>query len=302
MKHPSDESNQPAEAWSRADFESALPLYVGGDLEPDDLARVDDWLLAHPSDAGQLASAADAYAVMREHALESVERADTLEGLDLWPGIRAGLAESGQLMGQSMISPAPRLVAQDAQRPITPSVELGAPRGARWYEHRAFAAAAAVLLCAGITGLLVASGNGDRLPAQADGPGGAAATIESDAVGDASELVGGPAVRPSIALPSGAVGQNRLASNGVASKGTEAERRMISPLAAGAVEGLGEALAEGAPVKNANGGVPLHRPAPGAKHMIFSENLRELPLYQLPHYQLPGQVPASQRTQLTSGQ
>ena len=38
---------------SRADFEAALPLFVGGDLTPEEARRVELWAEEHPEDAGR---------------------------------------------------------------------------------------------------------------------------------------------------------------------------------------------------------------------------------------------------------
>ena len=50
---------------SRADFEAALPLFVGGDLTPEEARRVELWAEEHPEDAGALVAAEAAHGTPR---------------------------------------------------------------------------------------------------------------------------------------------------------------------------------------------------------------------------------------------
>ncbi|MEO0660711.1 MAG: hypothetical protein AAFZ87_04165, partial [Planctomycetota bacterium] len=93
MKHTdgdgTNRGDQPIRAdWTRADFEAALPLHVGGDLDPEDAARVDAWVAAHPEDADVVRAAMAARNVLLNHARSFEQRATP----DLWPGIREELA------------------------------------------------------------------------------------------------------------------------------------------------------------------------------------------------------------------
>ena len=129
------------ESWSREDFEAALPLYVGGDLDAQEAARVDAWLIAHPEDQGTLAASKQAAGVLARYAEFTKER----ETPDLWAGIRSELKESGLIESGTLETasaghaPGPQgQKASSHERPI-----LGGPR---WFQRKSVAMAAAVLL------------------------------------------------------------------------------------------------------------------------------------------------------------
>ncbi|MGB0331088.1 MAG: anti-sigma factor family protein, partial [Planctomycetota bacterium] len=109
---------------TREEFESSLPLFVGGDLDPADERAVEGWLLQHPEDRGLLDAAERARDVLKEHG----QRVRAAEVPDLWPGVRRTLGEVGVLAAQ----PAPRR------------------RSAALSWSRGFAAAAALAVATGI--------------------------------------------------------------------------------------------------------------------------------------------------------
>ncbi len=109
---------------TREEFESSLPLFVGGDLDPADERAVEGWLVQHPEDRELLEAAARARVVLKEHG----ERVRAAEVPDLWPGVRSALGEVGVLPSE----PAP-------SRQLT---LVGWSRG--------FAAAAALALVTGL--------------------------------------------------------------------------------------------------------------------------------------------------------
>ena len=78
---------------TREEFESSLPLFVGGDLEPEDERAVEGWLAKHPGDRELLDSAERARDVLKEHAQQVRSAAVP----DLWPGLRRTLGEAGVL-------------------------------------------------------------------------------------------------------------------------------------------------------------------------------------------------------------
>ena len=125
---------------SRADFEAALPLFVGGDLTPEEARRVELWAEEHPEDAGALVAAEAAHELLVAHA----EEARALEGPDLWPSLRAQLRSEGLLGSGDVVTP--------ILRPARP-----------WYAGRALAAAAALVLCGGLAGLLALGGGSEQI-------------------------------------------------------------------------------------------------------------------------------------------
>jgi len=82
---------------TREEFESALPLFVGGDLDPADERAVEGWLVQHPEDQGLLDAAERARDVLKEHG----QRVRAAEVPDLWPGVRRTLGEVGVLSAQA---------------------------------------------------------------------------------------------------------------------------------------------------------------------------------------------------------
>ncbi len=109
---------------TREEFESSLPLFVGGDLDPADERAVEGWLVQHPEDQELLDAAARARVVLKEHG----QRVRAAEVPDLWPGVRRTLGEVGVL-------PSAAEVRQ-------PTIVAG------W--NRGFAAAAALALVTGL--------------------------------------------------------------------------------------------------------------------------------------------------------
>lgn len=107
-----------------------LPLYVGGDLDPDVLESVRDHLGACGECARQAAGALRARREMVS-ALRSREVAQVRPAL--WPGIRATLRAEG-------------LVRESSAIPASPPVASRAARPARWGWVLVPAAAAAMLL------------------------------------------------------------------------------------------------------------------------------------------------------------
>ena len=146
--------------WTRGDFEAALPLYVGGDLGGEDAALVERWVALHPEDESVLRAAEAARGVLIEHARRFERRATP----DLWPGIRDELAGiSGR---EAALTP------EEGPSHSEGGEVLVGPR--HWYQRRAVATAAALLLVGSFGGLLAA---GPRIWTQGSAqPGGGAAS------------------------------------------------------------------------------------------------------------------------------
>ncbi|MEZ6017017.1 MAG: hypothetical protein R3F49_18000 [Planctomycetota bacterium] len=118
-----------AEGWRSADFEAALPLYVGGDLEPVEAATVRAWMEMHPD----AVLAANAALQARSALVEGGARVGRLAEVDLWPGIRAALAAEGWLGSKGA-----SVAGDGLERVSSPSLkaEAGAREGAqRSSEH-----------------------------------------------------------------------------------------------------------------------------------------------------------------------
>lgn len=130
---------------SRAEFEAALPLFVGGDLAPDEARRVELWAEEHPEDREALDAAEAAHGLLRAHA----EKVRATPAPDLWPGLRA------QLRAEGIVRPGDE----------TPILRPSRP----WYARRSLAAAAALLLCGGLAGVLALGGGPDQGSAADDG-------------------------------------------------------------------------------------------------------------------------------------
>jgi len=140
---------------SRTDFEAALPLYVGGELDSDECARVDSWLAEHAEDRYLLEAASVSRSLLQGHAA-SLHAAPVP---DLWAGIRGELASAGLL--------ATGHGHQSRSEHARPRHGARAPRAVRWYERRSLAAAAAVLVFGGLGAMLwkgEASGTPDASP------------------------------------------------------------------------------------------------------------------------------------------
>lgn len=146
-----------AEGWSPVDFAAALPLFVGGDLDPLESAAVRAWVRAHPECATEVRAALSA----RGHLVRGAVGAASLDGVDLWPGIRTALHAEGWIRSGDL--PAHEVDAA-AQGPApTPTRTAPAPTPAplsprlRWSTRAArssLAAAAAILLTAGLAWVL----------------------------------------------------------------------------------------------------------------------------------------------------
>ncbi|MEM9803058.1 MAG: hypothetical protein AAGA20_22240 [Planctomycetota bacterium] len=150
--NPTDDNEAQAGAesggWSQADFESALPLYVGGDLDPTDAAFVEAWIARHPADRAQLDAARASRRILQEHG----ERERARPTPDLWPSVREELARTGAL-GTGLRTFEARAVDGSGQEPTGRVVG-----GTRWFHRPGFAAAAAVLLAVTVGTLLVRTG------------------------------------------------------------------------------------------------------------------------------------------------
>lgn len=155
---------------ARQEFEAALPLYVGGDLTADEIARVELWIAEHPEDREALESAEAAYGLLRAHAEKVRAAVEAPGGPDLWPNLRAQLRAEG-------------LVDTGRDAAASPSGWNDHARGPRalesvprsWVGRRSFAAAAALLLCGGLAAFL-AAGRGT------DGATDAGAGLDTDVV------------------------------------------------------------------------------------------------------------------------
>ena len=173
------------ESWSREDFEAALPLYVGGELDAQEAARVDAWLIAHPEDQETFAASEQAAGVLARYAEFTKER----ETPDLWAGIRSELIQSGTLEN----APLEHAAAQGSRTNTHERPILGGPR---WFQRKSVAAAAALLLTGSVGLFLMSRGaatapNGAAAPAHSaiassSGSGSAAVGSLGDAVADAS--------------------------------------------------------------------------------------------------------------------
>lgn len=128
-----------------SDVAEKLPLFVGGDLEPDGLEAVRGHLARCERCVEELQVASSARTALLG-ALQAGEGATAHGegGLDLWPGIRAALEREGRLGASAQRS-----------RPVppTPSMAPGPLRGRApllsFRRPRAVAAAAALLLTLG---------------------------------------------------------------------------------------------------------------------------------------------------------
>lgn len=196
------------ESWDREDFEAALPLYVGGELDAGEAARVDAWLIAHPEDQEALAASKQAAGVLARYAEFTKER----ETPDLWAGIRSELVEHGTLTGGSSS-------ANDAQdKPMAPI--LGGPS---WFQRKSVAAAAALLLT-GSVGLFLATRGAVQSGVESTSPSVAsvATAVPSTPMSDAEsnrlasvpgeDLLGGELGVPGRPLVSTAVGHSLVGS------------------------------------------------------------------------------------------
>lgn len=194
------------ESWDREDFEAALPLYVGGELDAQEAARVDAWLMAHPEDQGALAASKQAAGVLARYAEFTKER----ETPDLWAGIRSELVEHGTLRDAATASTE---LPSEHVAPI-----LGGPS---WFQRKSVAAAAALLLT-GSVGLFLATRGAVNGGGELASPSVASATAEvpSASTGDAEsnrlasmpgeELLGGELGIPGRPLVSTPVGNSLI--------------------------------------------------------------------------------------------
>jgi len=210
--------------WTRADFEAAIPLYVGGDLEPADAERVERWIADHPEDAAAVRAADEARSVLLSHA-RSFELRETP---DLWPGIRAELARrAGERAGGMERAPGPEVAGEGERLTL---VGGAAERRSSWIERPAFAAAAAVLLV-GTLGLGIARMGGGvpaSLPSAPDGTDSVpAADGARFAAASQPAVIAGTTDRPLDVLPTGALAQRPDAAR--AATGAP-ERRRGTPL------------------------------------------------------------------------
>ncbi|QDV06729.1 hypothetical protein Poly30_22440 [Planctomycetes bacterium Poly30] len=237
------------DSWSKDDFEAALPLYVGGDLDGAEATRVDAWLAAHPEDQKTLAASEAAAGVLARYALASRQRPTP----DLWEGIRAELLESHLLeSGRGSLGQAEEA---DTLAPI-----LGGPR---WFQRKSVAAAAALLLT-GSAGLFLMS-RGMSAESSGRAPEG----------GNAPSMVGTPA--GALAAGDTAGGAARMETVGAeglrASSGESSRTAMMGTdghplevMVAGSQHGPARSRGDvgGAPGKTQR----LQRPGPGAERLI----------------------------------
>ena len=147
------------EAWSPQDFEAAVPLFVGGDLEPSGVKRLEEWLEAHPEDLSTVDAAKASLEVLARHRTRLQQR----ETPDLWAGVRRELRSSGLISG----SPAGRGSGTDE---VVLAPILGGPR---WFQRKSVAAAAALLLTGSMGAALMlrapAGDSGGTVPGSGSG-------------------------------------------------------------------------------------------------------------------------------------
>jgi len=191
-----------AAGWTRTDFEAALHLFVGGDLEPVEAAAVQAFLHREPECQVALEAARAARAAL----VSGVTTADGLDQVDLWPGIRSVLVVEGRLgvatpkiavLGpKSVATPRPRVASAIGEVELVPS----APRRAwpRWAGSGLAAAA----------GLVFALGLGWGLGFDAGFGGGRnAGGVRGSGAADAIASVGGARVMaPVVVAPTGVDG------------------------------------------------------------------------------------------------
>lgn len=190
-----DGSLRDLNSWEREDFEAALPLYVGGELDSAEAKRVDAWLAAHPEDQTTLAASEAAAGVLARYA----EIARQRETPDLWAGIR------GELVRGNVLSESTERIPVEAEAPI-----LGGPR---WFQRKGVAAAAAILLTASVGMTLLSRSVGREVTSP--GPSFQAAATLKEATVDQPRAAATAA--PVAASPSGEL---RLASHSDGSPGT----------------------------------------------------------------------------------
>ncbi|MEM1452830.1 MAG: hypothetical protein AAGI22_27250 [Planctomycetota bacterium] len=192
MTHDDDRMDDPTRPsaersggnWSRFEFEAALPLYVGGDLDPADASFVEAWIARHPEDRELLDAARSARAVLEAHARSAHERPVP----DLWPSVREELARAGSFSASpSAPEPDRSIPAPGAVRPVEAATAAapilgGSDRFGPRFRTRIAAVAAAVLLVSSV-GLFVGQGGG------ATGGGAGSTAGETDGSRVASEPV-----------------------------------------------------------------------------------------------------------------
>ncbi|MHC4263537.1 MAG: hypothetical protein ACYSWX_13505, partial [Planctomycetota bacterium] len=134
-----------------------IPLHVGQDLEDQAGRLVDEHLVGCDACAAELARAEEARQVY-------FEAGNREAGVDLWPGVRAGLIAAGQLEGDARPSLRPEPMAPFTSRPS--GVASVAPIRRLWV---ASAAAAAMLLTA-VAAIQLAPGGGTGSEEMHTGP------------------------------------------------------------------------------------------------------------------------------------
>ena len=132
---------------SRADFEAALPLFVGGSLTPEEGAARGLWAEEHPEDAGSLVAAEAAHELPR-----GPRRGGSCAR---WPRSVAVAPGAAALGGT------PRVRRRGRADP--------APGSTVVYAGRALAAAALLALCGGLAGLLALGGGSEQVGDPGDG-------------------------------------------------------------------------------------------------------------------------------------
>lgn len=163
-----------------AEVRSALPLYVGGDLDPSELEAVGGHLGGCPSCAALHERARAARGVLVEHLRTTASGTAP----SLWEGVRAGLHGSLEEEGGRMGSATPALSTAGASG--LPS-RIGRPTPLRRVAVGGLAAAAAVVLTLGLTRLMTPA----PLPALPAGGGSSVARTISASV-PVADSEGGP--------------------------------------------------------------------------------------------------------------
>lgn len=118
---PTGPGSEPSPDQACAEMRAALPLFAGGDLDPEEQATVQQHLDRCPSCALQLAPWVD----VRDELARERSRQDRLEVPDLWQGIRAELVREGRLRPE-VTEPAHARASEAS--PVRPARRARAPQ------------------------------------------------------------------------------------------------------------------------------------------------------------------------------
>lgn len=184
-----------------ASIQAHLPLFAGGDLEPDLAIAAREHTTQCAVCAGELRRIEDALG-----AIATLKTEPALE-IDVWPAVRGELIEAGVVRDGSLIAP---IAMQPAlgQSSASDAALFGSTRSRAWWldasRVRRVAAAAALVLGFGVAAFYVAEGTSPSFtPGDASEHGVDAASQLDGASGEVADLAStpAPAARPLVAKP-----------------------------------------------------------------------------------------------------